>query len=355
MKDIPLLNTPIVKLLVEENVIAVTSDTGLKTVSSAIYNGGFKKVNAILNIQVPEGYSDIKLHEDPLHLVKLSSAKVNVHENYLAMITAAKVSNRHHTAKTDGSITVNVIATAGASHGESAGEIINADHLDGTINIMVIINGNPTDSCLVAAFVTATEAKTAALNDLDIRSRYSGEAATGSITDSLSVATTNTGETIELGGPASRLGQLVASCVREAVKVALQKQDGTLPSRSVADRLGARHLSTEKLASELSKIKNLNADEMSITKRLNIILANPFYASFLLAAVKLDDDIKKGLIPKELSDLANVSEQFGNLIIEYKDLDKKDQVYIRKYDFDHVNLPTFTKQALLNILNKNAL
>jgi adenosylcobinamide amidohydrolase len=70
MQDIPLLNTPTVKLLVEDNVIAVTSDAGLTTVSSAIYNGGFKKVNAILNIQVPEGYSDIRLHEDPLHLVK---------------------------------------------------------------------------------------------------------------------------------------------------------------------------------------------------------------------------------------------------------------------------------------------
>lgn len=98
MKVIDLLNTP-AKLIVEDNVIAVTSEAGLTTVSSAIYNGGFKKVNAILNIQVPEGYSDIKLHEDPLHLVKISSAKVGVHDNYLAMITAAKVSNRHYVAK----------------------------------------------------------------------------------------------------------------------------------------------------------------------------------------------------------------------------------------------------------------
>lgn len=355
MQDIPLLNTPTVKLLVEDNVIAVTSDAGLTTISSAIYNGGFKKVNAILNIQVPEGYSDIKLHEDPLHLVKLSSAKVNVHENYLAMVTAAKVNNRHHTAKTDGIISVNVIATAGASHGESAGEIINAEHSDGTINIIVIIHGNPTDSCLAAAFVTAIEAKTAALDDLDIRSRYSGEAATGSITDSLSVATTNAGEKIELGGPASRLGQLVAPCVREAVKVALQKQDGTFPSRSVADRLKARRLSTEKLAFELSKTKNSNAGEMSITKRLQAILADPLYASFLLAAAKLDDDIKKGLIPNELSDVANVSEQFGHLIMEDKSSGSKNQAPIREYSFNNVNLPPFTKQALLNILKNNSL
>lgn len=353
MKVTDLLNTP-AKLIVEENVIAVTSEAGLTTVSSAIYNGGFKKVNAILNIQVPEGYSDIKLHEDPLHLVKISSAKVNVHDNYLAMITAAKVSNRHYVAKTDGNTTVNVVATAGASHGESAGEPISAEHLDGTINIIVIINGNPTDSCLVAAFVTATEAKTAALNDLDIRSRYNGEAATGSITDSLSVAATNTGVTIELGGPASKLGQLVGSCVREAVKEALQKQDGTLPSRSVAERLKAKHLPVEKLAEELAKNKNLNMSEEAVAKELNIILASPLYASFLLAAAKLDDDVKKGLIPMEFGDVVGVSEQFGSLVSESDSSKKKGQEEIVKNCLDGVDLPPFTKQALLNILKSES-
>jgi adenosylcobinamide amidohydrolase len=343
MKIIDLLNTPQAKLLVEDNVAAVVSDAGLLTVSSAIYNGGFKRVKAILNIQVPESYSDITLHEDPLRLVKASSAKVGVHDNYLAMITAAKIKNMMHVTKIDGDITVNVVATAGASHGESAGETINAEHLDGTINIIVVINGNPTDSCLVAAFVTATEAKTAALNDLDIRSRYSGELATGSITDSLSVATTNTGQVIELGGPASKLGQLVASCVREAVYVALQKQDGTLPTRSVVERLRARHLSVEKLAAELSKIGSLDADEKAIAERVNAILTNPLYASFLLAAAKLDDDIKKGLIPSELDSIGGVSEKFGDLVSERNGSKTKTEL-------EAVDLPPFTKQALLNIL-----
>lgn len=342
MKQTELLNTP-VKLLVEDNVLAVVSESGLRTVSSAIYNGGFKTVKAILNIQVPEGYSDIKLHKDPMHLVKLASEKIGVHENYLAMITAAKIANRQHVAKSDGDIAVNVVATAGASHGESAGEKIDADHLDGTINIIVVINGNPTDSCLVAAFVTATEAKTAALNDLDIRSRYSGLAATGTITDSLSVATTNTGPVIELGGPASKLGQLVASCVREAVREAVKKQDGTLPSRSVPSRLKARHLSVEKLASELSKIRSLKADEKTLKAKLNAVFSNPLYASFLLAAAELDDNVKKGAVPSEFGDVATLSQRFGDLIFKGKKLPGKS-------DLDALDLPLFVKQALLRIL-----
>jgi adenosylcobinamide amidohydrolase len=346
MKQTNLLNTQ-AKLIVEENVLAVTSDSGLTTVSSAIYNGGFKKVKAILNIQVPEGYSDLKLHEDPLHLVKLASKKIGVHDNYLAMITAAKIANRHCVAKSVGNLTVNVVATAGASHGESAGETIDAAHSDGTINVIVVINGNPTDSCLIAAFVTATEAKTAALNDLDIRSRYSGDVATGTITDSLSVARTNTGPTIELGGPASKLGQLVASCVREAVKEAVKKQDGTLPSRSVANRLKARHLSVEKLASELSKITSLKKDEKSLTRMLHDVLRNPLHASFLMAAAKLDDDVKKGLIPAEFGNITDLSEKFGNLIREKK-------VTKAKPALDLVDLPPFLKQALFSILQKKA-
>ena len=126
MKQIDLLNTPQARLVVEDNVAAIVSDVGFLTVSSAIYNGGLKRVKAILNIQVPEGYSDLQLHEDPLHLVKISSQKVGVSEDFLAMITAAKIKNMMHIAKTEDGITVNVVATAGASHGESAGEPINA-------------------------------------------------------------------------------------------------------------------------------------------------------------------------------------------------------------------------------------
>jgi iron complex transport system ATP-binding protein len=337
-------NTP-AKLIVEDNVLAVVSDNGLTTVSSAIYNGGFKKVKAILNIQVPEGYSDVNLHEDPLRLVKLSSEKIGVQESYLAMITAAKITNRHQVTKSNGTVTVNVVATAGASHGESAGEKIDADHVDGTINIIVVINGNPTDSCLVAAFVTATEAKTAALNDLDIRSRYSGQAATGTITDSLSVATTNTGPMIELGGPASHLGQLVASCVREAVKEAIKKQDGTQPARSVASRLKARHLPVEKLASELSKIKSLKTDQTTLAAKLNTVLHDPLYASFVFAAAYLDDNVKKGTVPSEFGDVTEASRKFGNLITEGKDPSTQSEL-------QEVDLPPFTKQALFSILRK---
>lgn len=166
--------------------------------------------------------------------------------------------------------------------------------------MIVVIDGNPTESCLISALLTATEAKTAALRALDIRSRHSGDSATGTITDSLVVAATNRGSAIEYGGPASKLGKLVGYCTRSAVKEAIMNQDEYLPYRSIFERLKERQLPIEKLASELSKIKSLNADENALSSYLITILKkDSLFGLVLMAAVKIDEDIEKGLIPPE--------------------------------------------------------
>jgi adenosylcobinamide amidohydrolase len=210
-------------------VLAVLSDIDLNTVSSAIYNGGFKKVKAILNVQAPDECSDRKLHEDPQKVVVDSAKKLGLTESFVGMITAAAVDKFALVSKKDGDLAVSVVATAvdpegnTCSHAESAGETIKVEKMTGTINIMVVIDGNPTESCLVSTVLTATEAKTAALWKLGIRSRYSGDLATGTITDAIIVAKTNRGAPIVYGGPASKLGQLVGYCTRKAVKEALMK------------------------------------------------------------------------------------------------------------------------------------
>jgi adenosylcobinamide amidohydrolase len=217
------------KVVLKDNVLAVISDIELSTVSSAIYNGGFKKTKVILNVQTPEELSDRKLHENPQKFIIDSAKKLGLSENFVGMITAAAVDKFALASKKDGDLTVTVTATAvdpegnTCSHAETAGETITVEEMSGTINIMVVIDGNPTESCLVSTVLTATEAKTAALWELDIRSRYSGDVATGTITDAIIVAKTNRGAPIVYGGPASKLGQLVGYCTRKAVKEAVMK------------------------------------------------------------------------------------------------------------------------------------
>jgi adenosylcobinamide amidohydrolase len=325
-------------LTVNGNVLAVSSPQGLVTVSSAIFNGGFKRVQAVLNVSVPDDYSDVVLHDDPFKLIRDSAKRIGITQDYTAMVTAAKIENYAFRTKRSNGFSVYVAATAGCSHGESSGETIQIQEITGTINIIVLIDGKPSESCMAAALITATEAKTAAVRDLDIRSRYTGDAATGSITDSLTVASTDMGTEISYGGPASELGQLVGSCVRSAVNEAIIKQDGWDAKRSVLERLKERHLPVEKLVSELSKVERLKVTAERLQKILD---SNPVYAAALMAAAKFDDDLQKGLVPREFGDVAVLAKKFASCVVARE---------IVASDNEAVDLPPFVKQTLIAIV-----
>ena len=328
------------KLIIKDNVLAVFSDKALMTVSSAFYNGGSKQVKAVLNVGVPEGYNDRSLHLDPLELIASSAAKLNLTKDYLAMVTAAKIKNYSLVSKKADDFSVSVAVTAGCKHGESSGEEMDVQEILGTINIIVLIDGMPTDSCMVASIITATEAKSAVLRDFDVRSLYTGDSATGSITDSVAIASTNEGKTISYGGPASKLGKLVGYCTRKAVTEALIKQEPIWACRTVLDRLKERHLPLEKLAAEVSKIEGLAVDAKGLAE---ILKNKPLANAYLLAAAKLDDDFKKNLLPAELGDAAQLSKCFGALVRCQLDCSKVP-------DYDSVDLPPFLKHALINIV-----
>ncbi len=324
-----------VKLIVKDNVLAVLCDKGLATVSSAIFNGGFKRVKAVLNIGVPEDYSDLSLHLNPMQLITMSSAKLGINEDYLAMITAARIKNYSLVSKKGEDFSVSVTATAGCSHGEASGEEMDVQEITGTINIIVYIDGNPSDSCMVAALITATEAKTAALKDFDVRSRYTGDCATGSITDAVTVASTKQGKEVSYAGPASKLGKLIGYCTRRAVREALLKQEPEWAHRTVLDRLKERHLPLEKLASEVSKIEGLAVTAEELAKILN---GNPSALAALLAAAKMDDDYKKNLLPTDLPDWETATRSLA-------DID-----YSKLTNYNAVDLPPFIKVVLIKIL-----
>ena len=266
-----------IKLVMENNVLAIISSNELAVMSSAIHNGGCKKTKVIINTQVFDDYGDKKLHDDPVNYIIECSKKIGNFENFVGMVTYACIDDFSLISKKEGDLGVSVVATAGCTHAESSGEEIDVQEISGTINIIVIIEGNPTASCLATAIITATEAKTAAVRDLDLRSRYSGVEATGTITDALVVAKTGQGNNIEYGGPASKLGKLIANCTRKAVKDAVIKAriGGYSPRRSIIDRLAERKLSIQKLSTEISKIKDMQL----ISDVCQILLELTFYGT----------------------------------------------------------------------------
>jgi len=330
-----------VRLILKDNVLGVLSESELNTVSSVFYNGGFCRTRAIINTEVPVTYGDRRLHDDPKAFVLTAAKKLGVPSDFVGMVTAAKIKNFSLVKKKKGELRVCVIATAGCSHSESAGEKIDVEEIEGTINVIVIVDADPTESCLVATLATVVEAKAAAMRDLDIRSRYTGDSATGTITDSIVVAATNRGPKMILGGPPSELGQLVGNSVRQAVMEAITKQGECLLSRSVLDRLRERHLSVEKLASELCKLKSLDTGEGALNSRLSLILKTPFSASVVMAAVKLDDDLVKGLVPAELRETGVLARHFGGLL---------NRVAVKETELKTVNLPPFLREVLVALL-----
>jgi len=335
-----------VSLVLKDSVLAVLSEVELSAVSGAIYNGGFRKTKAILNMEVPGEYGDRRLHEDPIAFVKNSAEKLELRHDFIGLITAAKIGNFSLVSEDKEWIKVKVVATAGCSHAESAGEEIGAQIVDGTINVIVLIDANPSDSCLVAALATAVEAKASAMRELDVRSRYTGELATGTITDSIVVAATNAGRAVNLAGPASLLGQLVAHCTKKAVKEAIIKQGESLPNRSVANRLRERHLSVDLLAAELSKIKALSGSQEELSFRLsNMLRDDPLFAAFLLAAAKMDEDTEKGLVPPEFRKTDEFGIAVGSLLLNKAPNQTVGNV--EKAELDSVDIPPNLKQVLI--------
>jgi adenosylcobinamide amidohydrolase len=97
----------------------------------------------------------------------------------------------------------------------------------GTINIILLTNVTLTWGAMARAIMTATEAKTAALQDLDYKSTPSPKVqATGTGTDSMIVVSgVNPNIVIKHTGGHTKMGELIGFAAKSAVTEALKKHD----------------------------------------------------------------------------------------------------------------------------------
>lgn len=156
------------------------------------------------------------------------------------MATAADMDNLAVVTKQHGPLTVTILATAGAKSnairtGVDEGRHMEGQEPKGTINIMLLTNARLTDGAMARAMITITEAKTAALQDLNVPSSYTRNVqATGTGTDSIIVVSGVTGPPATYAGGHSKLGELIGKGTYEAVVEALGKQNGfRLPAVTV--------------------------------------------------------------------------------------------------------------------------
>jgi adenosylcobinamide amidohydrolase len=349
---------------IKNQTLVIWSKKPLKILSSALLNGGLIEANGIINVQVPEGsgkdIDDMHWRGPENFLINAANQLQLPKDKVVGLMTAAQMKNVVASTKKYDNVTLTVFVTAGATVAVTAGEpaASTSSQLQkiGTINIIIIVDGNLTEGSMVEVVKTATEAKTVAIRELDIRSRFSGDLATGTLTDSIAVSCTKKGDSIQYAGTFTIIGELIGNCVREGVKTAILKQENIASNRPLAERLADRCLSLETIMSQISegKITNESPDYLQLQKQLELILADRKITLLVIAALRLDEDLAKGLIPTKTANTVD-QESFEEIVqsaSKFSSDDFSEFALNKAKPEDKAQLGPFTKCVLKAILKK---
>jgi adenosylcobinamide amidohydrolase len=166
----------------------------------------------------------------------------------------------------------------------------------GTINILLMTSMALSPRAMARAVITATEAKSAALQDLDIRATDSPMdlGATGTGTDNILVVR-GQGPLLDNAGGHAKLGELIAAAVHDGVTRAVLLQNGIARERDIFQRLEERGLSLNTLAGQpdCERVKPQDGPAAA----LEAALMTPEVSGLLEAALGLSDAASRGLSP----------------------------------------------------------
>ena len=326
---------------IKDNKLIIRSKIPLKILSSAVLNGGPCDSNCVVNVQVSEDAGsdlDDHVHKEAGDFLEDEVTKMGFpKEEVVAIMTAAKMKNVEIANLQFEDLTLTTFVTAGAYFAATAGDEIASKQTAfptknwGTINIITIIDANLAKSCMVNAVVTATEAKATALRELDVRSRFSGEVATGTVTDSVVIASTKKGPEIQYAGTGTIIGELIGKSVKKALKKAIYKQEKLVSNRPLTRRLEERGITVEGMTTLFSQIRPIireNPDKRKqFTKELEKALTDQNLAALVIAGLRLDDDAKNNLIPEKPNNnygrSFNLSKILQKAVIDYMSQDNK--------------------------------
>ena len=229
--------------------------------------------------------------------------------------TAANMHNAAFQNETFRDLTVVAVCTGGvesnagragdpASVYETADGFEKLDDADdpkgpGTINTMLFINRPLTPGAMVRTIMTATEAKTAALQELAVNSRYSDGPATGTGTDQIGVAAMlREDPPLTSAGKHAKLGELIGRAVLKAVKKTLALQNSLTPAGQCSSKIHLERFGLSK-ASMLEAVCSRLNDEEAELLRLNFtaVERDPATAASVMAMVHLMDKFSWGILP----------------------------------------------------------
>lgn len=232
-----------------------------------------------------------------------------------AMGTAA---NMHHAAfvtKKFRELEVTAVVTGGVETnagraGDPASVMENQDGFEklppargipgpGTINIMLFISRPLTEAALVRTIITATEAKSAALQELAVNSRYSDGLATGTGTDQIiAAAPDREGFRLTWAGKHGKLGELIGRAVKEAVKETLAKQNRLTPMGQCSVKIHLERFGCTRASMRDGITRHLEAKQAALlTDNFSGIIRDPLTVAAVAGMAHIRDKFSWGILP----------------------------------------------------------
>ncbi len=170
----------------------------------------------------------------------------------------------------------------------------------GTINTLLLLSRSVTEGALARAVVTITEAKSAALQRLAIRSRYSRDFATGTSTDQYCIAAPlSAGWPFKSTSTGVKLGELLGLAVRDATLEALRWQNGLEASytRSIFHALDRFGLKENSFCEDIRPY--LSEREFELLKgNHKAIVYEPLVSAAAYAIASVLDRLRHGTLPE---------------------------------------------------------
>ena len=315
-----------------EKIIVVKFLAPHRVISTCRANGGMRDdLDLIFNHQScePTGHTR-KTHtqavHDPVAYMQTICLQNGLSENCASLGTAANMNCAAVESDKFRDLEVVAVCTGGVeTNAGRAGDPSSLYEIDGkfesvgieekepcgTINIIVCINMELTQSAMVRSVMMATEAKTAALQDLNVNSCYSDGLATGTGTDQIAVASRLTGEKPLTGaGKHTKLGELIGRTVKMAVAGTLKLQNGMTPQSRRSVLVHIKRFGTDEKAIQEGMAAFLSKEQsVLLTDNFDCINCDPITVAAAAALAHLRDKFIQRILPETC--LAEIFTTYG--------------------------------------------
>jgi iron complex transport system ATP-binding protein len=209
-------------LCVSKEFIVLNTASPLRTMSSGVIGSGTGWHQTFVNRHVDKNYNCSDHRKEMADFLKVNGFEPSETVGMMTAVILEDVSYKHIEGA---GFSIFVVITAGVGNAvdSSKSEQHTFEQVPGTINTWIFVNGELTEEAFIQSIMTATEAKAKALLDLNVTDGVTGTIATGTSTDSILIAATQTGELLEYAGTITALGKLIGKAVYECTIEGIRK------------------------------------------------------------------------------------------------------------------------------------